>query len=45
CILIEKMGGQVVECAFMIDLPDIGGRARLEQRGGKVFALCEFEGD
>jgi len=45
CILIEKMGGQVVECAFMIDLPDIGGRARLEQRGHRVFALCEFEGD
>jgi adenine phosphoribosyltransferase len=29
----------------MIDLPDIDGRARLEKRGHKVFALCEFEGD
>lgn len=44
-ILIEKMGGKIVECCFMIDLPDIGGRARLEKRGHKVFALCEFEGD
>ena len=44
-ILIEKMGGKIVECCFMIDLPDIGGRARLEKRGQKVFALCEFEGD
>jgi adenine phosphoribosyltransferase len=44
-ILIEKMGGKIVECAFMIDLPDIGGRSRLEKRGHKVFALCEFEGD
>ena len=44
-ILIEKMGGHVIECSFMIDLPDIGGRARLEKRGHKVFALCEFEGD
>jgi adenine phosphoribosyltransferase len=44
-ILIEKMGGHVIECSFMIDLPDIGGRARLEKRGQKVFALCEFEGD
>ncbi|VVC83716.1 Adenine phosphoribosyltransferase (EC 2.4.2.7) [Sideroxydans sp. CL21] len=26
-------------------LPDIGGRARLEKWGHKVFALCEFEGD
>ncbi len=45
CTLIEKMGGKVVECCFIIDLPDIGGRARLEKHGHKVFALCEFEGD
>jgi adenine phosphoribosyltransferase len=45
CKLIEKMGGKVVECSFIIDLPDIGGRARLEKYGHKVFALCEFEGD
>lgn len=45
CKLIGKMGGQIVECCFVIDLPDIGGRARLEKHGHKVFALCEFEGD
>jgi adenine phosphoribosyltransferase len=44
-ILIEKMGGNIVECCFMIDLPDIGGRKRIEKRGHKVFSLCEFEGD
>lgn len=43
--LIQKMGGDVLECAFVVDLPDIGGRARLEQQGLSVFALCEFEGD
>ena len=43
--LIQDMGGIVVECCFVIDLPDIGGRARLEKLGHKVFALCEFEGD
>jgi len=43
--LIRKMGGEVVECCFVIDLPDIGGRKRLEKMGLKVFALCEFEGD
>ncbi len=43
--LIQKMGGTVVECCFVIDLPDIGGRARLEGQGLKVFSLCEFEGD
>jgi adenine phosphoribosyltransferase len=45
CTLIAKMGGKIVECCFIIDLPDIGGRARLEKHGYKVFALCEFEGD
>ena len=45
CKLIDRMGGRIVECCFIIDLPDIGGRARLEKHGHKVFALCEFEGD
>jgi len=45
CQLLEKVGGQVVECAFVIDLPDLGGRGRLEKLGKPVFALSEFEGD
>jgi adenine phosphoribosyltransferase len=43
--LIEQAGGEVVECCFVIDLPDLGGRRRLEAKGYKVFALCEFEGE
>jgi len=43
--LIEKMGATVMGCAFVIDLPDIGGRARLEKMGMDVHALCAFEGD
>jgi adenine phosphoribosyltransferase len=43
--LIEKLGGEVVECAFIIDLISLGGRKRLEAKGYKMFALCEFEGD
>jgi len=43
--LIETMGGKIVECCFVIELPDLGGRKRLEKHGQKVFALCEFEGD
>ena len=42
--LIQDMGGVVVECCFVIDLPDVGGRLRLESLGCKVFTLCEFEG-
>lgn len=45
CKLIESMGGHVVECCFVIDLPDLGGSKRLQQSGHKVFSLCEFEGD
>jgi adenine phosphoribosyltransferase len=43
--LIDLMGGKIVECCFVIDLPDLGGRKRLEKHGQKVFTLCEFEGD
>ena len=43
--LVERLGGRVEECAFIVDLPDLGGRKRLEQKGYSVFTLCEFEGD
>ena len=43
--LIQQTGGTIVECCFVIDLPDLGGRKRLEGLGQKVFTLCEFEGD
>jgi adenine phosphoribosyltransferase len=42
--LIQEMGGDIVECCCVVDLPDVGGRARLEKQGQKVFALCQFEG-
>lgn len=43
-ILIEKIGGKIVECGFVIDLPDLGGRQRLEKLGHSVHALTEFSG-
>ena len=43
--LVRSMGGEIVECCFVIDLPDLGGRKRLEKLGHSVFTLCEFEGD
>ena len=43
--LIEKLGGEVVEMAFIVDLPEVGGRARLEKEGYKLFSLVEFEGE
>ncbi|MCH2077726.1 MAG: adenine phosphoribosyltransferase [Rhodobacteraceae bacterium] len=42
--LIERLGAQTIGCAFVIDLPDLGGRAKLEAMGLDVHALCAFEG-
>ena len=43
--LIERAGAEVVGCAFIIDLPDLGGAARLKKLGMKVHTLCAFEGE
>ena len=43
--LVEKMDAEIIECCFVIDLPDIGGKKRLQNMGQKVFTLCEFEGE
>ena len=43
--LIEKLGGRVAEMCFIVDLPDVGGRKKLEGKGYRVYALTEFEGD
>ncbi len=43
--LIEKLGGNVVEMAFIVNLPDVGGQKKLEDKGYNLFSLTEFEGD
>ncbi|MFS4437215.1 adenine phosphoribosyltransferase [Paracoccaceae bacterium GXU_MW_L88] len=40
--LCEALGGEVISCAFIIDLPELGGRKRLESRDMHVHALTEF---
>lgn len=42
--LIERMGGEIVGCSFIVDLPELGGRKKLEELGMDVHVLCEFEG-
>jgi len=42
--LIERLGGEIISCAFIIDLPELGGRAKLESMGMEVHALCAFDG-
>jgi adenine phosphoribosyltransferase len=43
--LVRRAGGTVIGAAFVIDLPDIGGRAKIEAMGVNVRTLVEFEGD
>ncbi|WP_121063038.1 adenine phosphoribosyltransferase [Chachezhania antarctica] len=42
--LIERLGGEIVSCAFVIELPELGGRKVLEAMNLDVHALCAFEG-
>jgi adenine phosphoribosyltransferase len=42
--LVRIAGGSVVGCAFVVDLPDLGGRKKLETLGHDVLALCQFAG-
>ncbi|MCI2398906.1 adenine phosphoribosyltransferase [Aliiroseovarius subalbicans] len=42
--LIERLGGEIVGCAFVVDLPELGGREKLEEMGMDVHVLCEFDG-
>lgn len=42
--LVERLGGEIIACDFVIDLPDLGGRAKLEAMGMDVHALCTFDG-
>jgi adenine phosphoribosyltransferase len=43
--LIEKLGGVVAEMCFIVNLPDVGGAARLAKKNYGIFALTEFEGE
>ncbi len=45
CRLIEKLGGKVMECAVVIDLPDLKGSEKIKNAGYKVFKLLDFEGE
>lgn len=43
CNLIKKLGGEIIECSFVIELPDLHGREKLEGIGQKVFSIVQFE--
>lgn len=41
--LVEKLGGEIVECAFIVELPDLKGREKIKDY--PIFTLTEFEGE
>jgi adenine phosphoribosyltransferase len=42
--LIRRLGGVVVSCGVIVDLPDLGGSARIRKTGVDVISLVEFDG-
>ncbi|QCI97290.1 adenine phosphoribosyltransferase [Agrobacterium larrymoorei] len=42
--LLRQMGAEIVSACFVIDLPDLGGRKKLEDLGVEVRTLVEFSG-
>ena len=42
--LLRNMGAEVVAACFVIDLPDLGGAAKLRALGVPVRTLVSFEG-
>lgn len=42
--LVQRTGGEVVGAAFVIDLPDLGGRKKIEDLNVACHVLTAFEG-
>lgn len=42
--LVARAGGNVMAASFVIELPELGGRERLEAFDIEVLSLCSFEG-
>ena len=43
--VIQKLGGEIVGCAVIIDLPGLGGSRRIAALGHHLVSLVEFEGE
>ena len=43
--LVEAVGAQIAEMAFVVNLPDIGGYDKLIAKNYSVYALTDFEGE
>ena len=43
--LIEKLGGNIISCNFIVNLPDLGGSEKLANLGISTDFLCSFDGN
>ncbi|BHH82859.1 adenine phosphoribosyltransferase [Desulforhopalus sp. 52FAK] len=41
--IVRQLGAEIVECAFLIELPDLKGKEQIKDCD--VFAMMEFEGE
>jgi adenine phosphoribosyltransferase len=41
--LVKKLGGEILECGFIVELPELKGRDKIKDQN--IFTICEFEGE
>lgn len=41
--LVKKLGADIIECAFIVELPDLKGRDQIQ--GCNVYSIIKFEGE
>ena len=41
--LVKQMGADILECGFIVELPDLKGRDKIKDQN--IFTVCEFEGE
>jgi len=41
--LVKKLGGDIVECTFVVELPSLKGREKIFRES--IYSICSFEGE
>ncbi len=42
--LLQRLGAELIECGAIVDLPELGGSAKLRAAGLPLFSLLDFDG-
>ncbi|MFW8566414.1 adenine phosphoribosyltransferase [Orrella sp. 11846] len=42
CLLLKELGAQIVECAVIVELTELGGAQRLQAHGVETFAVVKY---